>query len=142
MLFVFKNLVHSKPMLALQVGERAVCGNMDRDFYEAMMSCGTESFAGGYGYAGSAPPFVTMGDDQCPMKLTPAQTTWVRHNTKAYRSLLAGWTDAYASGDRQNIAERIRVMIEERNHPSPRTHTFHGRTYRVDYPSNYRAAKT
>lgn len=142
MLFVFKSLLDNQQVLALQIGERAVCGTIEMAFYEAMMSCGTESFVGSYGYAGSAPPFVTMGDDQCPVALTPAQTTWVRHNTKAYRSLLAGWTDAYASGDRQNIAERIRVMIEERNHPSPRMHTFHGRTYRVDYPSNYRAAKT
>ena len=142
MLFVFKNLANGQHMLALQVGERAVCGIIERAFYEALLSCGTESFVGSYGYLGCTLPFDNMGDDQCPMKLTPAQTTWVRHNTKAYRSLLSGWTDAYATGDKVRTAERIRAMIEERNHPSPRMHTYHGRTYRVDYPSNYRAAKT
>jgi len=142
MLFVFKSLLDNHHLLGLQVGERAVCGDMDKDFHEALLSCRAERFAGGYGYSGSTLPFDNMGDDQCPMKLTPAQTTWVRHNTKAYRSLLSGWTDAYATGDKVRTAERIRAMIEERNNPSPRTHTYHGRTYRVDYPNNYRAAKT
>ena len=142
MLFVFKNLVSDEHMLALQVGDRAVYGEMSSYFYEGLLACRIERLSGGFGFEGSAPPFATMGDDQCPMKLTPAQTTWVRHNTHAFRSLLVHWGDiSNTRGDKQNTVDRIRAMIEERNHPSPRTHIYHKRTYRADYPTNFSNAR-